>query len=194
MSIVVLMIFVLFTFAMDAFHQPDNDYDQWNPSTTTSRSTTTSWQDYQWTPKDYDQYEYSGEWADTKTPAPAASQCREGSFYPDPQDCQKYFQCSGGQLALRACGAGLYWDQASSMCDWADGTECQLSNVVEEVVEVDGQEEQEEQKQEGSCETGEYSEVQGDCTAFYQCVDGQREKKHCTGSLHWNNQKKVVDT
>ena len=198
MIIVLLMSFVSGTFTTDASHQDpdqDNDYDQWKPSSTTPRSSTTSWQDYQWTPKDYDQYEYSGEWADTKTPAPAASQCREGSFYPDPQDCQKYFQCSGGQLALRACGAGLFWKQAGSMCDWADGTECQLKNVLEEVVDVAGQEEeQEDEEQEGSCETGEYSEVQGDCTAFYQCVDGQRKKKHCTGTLHWNNQKKVNHT
>ena len=86
--------------------------------TTTSgwQSTTSGWEDYKWTPGDYDQYEYSGQWADnsqeSSTPGnSAASACREGERYPDPGDCQKYFTCERGQLQLQACAGGLYWNK-----------------------------------------------------------------------------------
>ena len=43
----------------------------------------------------------------------------------------------------------------------------------------------------GRCEPGTYTPVQGDCTAFYQCVEGERMKKHCADGLHWNKNKNV---
>ena len=43
----------------------------------------------------------------------------------------------------------------------------------------------------GGCVGGEYSPVAGDCTSFYQCVEGQREVKRCAAGLHWNHAKKV---
>ena len=43
----------------------------------------------------------------------------------------------------------------------------------------------------GRCEAGTYTPVQGDCTAFYQCVEGARMKKHCADGLHWNKNKNV---
>ena len=43
----------------------------------------------------------------------------------------------------------------------------------------------------GRCEAGTYTPVQGDCTAFYQCVEGERMMKHCADGLHWNKNKNV---
>ena len=43
----------------------------------------------------------------------------------------------------------------------------------------------------GRCEAGTYTPVQGDCTAFYQCVEGERKMKHCADGLHWNKNKNV---
>ena len=154
---------------------------------TTSRSTTSGWDDYQWSPQDYDTYEYSGQWAHSSTtPATgAASTCREGEGYPDPGDCQKYFRCQGGHLQLQACAGGLYWNSQAAMCDWADGTQCQVAKVEPEQVE------QVEEVLLGGCEGGEYTPVAGDCRSFYQCVEGKREVKQCAAGLHWNDDKKV---
>ena len=166
-------------------------------STSTQRSSTSGWEDYQWKPsQDYDQYEYSGEWAPSSTPEPAseaASKCREGDYYPDPQDCKKFFHCASGKLHLQACGAGLYWNQEKSKCDWADGTQCPLRGLVGEEVEVSEGTVLVVEEEVGGCEAGQYIPVAGDCTAFYQCVDGEKMLKHCQGSLHWNNEKKVPD-
>ena len=43
----------------------------------------------------------------------------------------------------------------------------------------------------GRCDPGTYTPVQGDCTAFYQCVEGERMLKHCADGLHWNKNKNV---
>ena len=75
-------------------------------------------------------------------------------------------------------------------CDWADGTQCQLRGVQVE----DKTEEKVEESSEvvlGRCEAGTYTPVQGDCTAFYQCVEGERMMKHCADGLHWNKNKNV---
>ena len=82
-------------------------------------------------------------------------------------------------------------DDAAYRCDWADGTQCQLRGVQ---IEEENMEEKVEELSEvalGRCEAGTYTPVQGDCTAFYQCVEGERKMKHCADGLHWNKNKNV---
>ena len=82
-------------------------------------------------------------------------------------------------------------DDAANRCDWADGTQCQLRGVQ---IEEENMEEEVEELSEvvlGRCEAGTYTPVQGDCTAFYQCVEGERMMKHCADGLHWNKNKNV---
>ena len=76
-------------------------------------------------------------------------------------------------------------------CDWADGTHCQLRGVQIEDEEKEDTVDNLDEVVLGRCDPGTYTPVQGDCTAFYQCVEGERMLKHCADGLHWNKNKNV---
>ena len=50
----------------------------------------------------------------------------EGHF-PDPEQCDVYYQCAGGAPHRYSCHSGLQWNIYSNQCDWADSVDCSLN-------------------------------------------------------------------
>ena len=44
----------------------------------------------------------------------------EETYLPSDTSCSQYFQCVHGVPVMRECPDGLQWDQANSICNWAD--------------------------------------------------------------------------
>ena len=38
-------------------------------------------------------------------------------FYPDPTDCQKYFQCQSNNLIILSCNPGFWFDPEGTFCN-----------------------------------------------------------------------------
>ncbi len=45
-------------------------------------------------------------------------------FFPDPEDCTKYFLCFNGSPILRTCADGLYWDVVDEWCTFPETVQC----------------------------------------------------------------------
>ena len=46
------------------------------------------------------------------------------SYYPHPDQCEKFFQCSLGVPFEKSCPLGTYWSVGSNSCDWPHKTNC----------------------------------------------------------------------
>merc|ERR1711962_1338640 len=52
--------------------------------------------------------------------------CQPGDlFLPDPDDCDSYYMCNAGGVAVAMdCPEGLYFDITLSLCNWPETLEC----------------------------------------------------------------------
>ena len=50
----------------------------------------------------------------------------EGHF-PDPAQCDVYYQCAGGAPHRYSCHSGLQWNIYTNQCDWANSVDCSLN-------------------------------------------------------------------
>ncbi|XP_037807480.1 probable chitinase 10 [Lucilia sericata] len=70
----------------------------------------------------------------TTIPAPAvvrpvvqASNCKSGEFYPDPYNCNAYYQCIvPGEIRQQFCPGGLHWNDGDKNCDWPASAKCKV--------------------------------------------------------------------
>lgn len=53
--------------------------------------------------------------------------CASGDHMADSADCQCYYTCLHGEYLHKCCAAGLYWDAASTACDWEANVVCDNS-------------------------------------------------------------------
>ncbi|KAM7354055.1 chitinase 10 [Cochliomyia hominivorax] len=68
----------------------------------------------------------------TTIPAPAvvrpviqATNCVPGEFYPDPSNCNAYYQCIvAGEVRQQFCPGGLHWNNQDKNCDWPASAKC----------------------------------------------------------------------
>nr|XP_027206640.1 peritrophin-1-like [Penaeus vannamei] len=51
---------------------------------------------------------------------------QQPTYFPDPEDCASYCECSGGIAWHLECGPGTLWNDEKDLCDWADTVDCGL--------------------------------------------------------------------
>ncbi|XP_047473557.1 endochitinase-like isoform X2 [Penaeus chinensis] len=51
-------------------------------------------------------------------------------FFPDPNNCAAYCECSGGTAWHLLCAPGTVWDIENNMCNWSDHVDCQDRPIV----------------------------------------------------------------
>ncbi|WP_408945893.1 carbohydrate-binding module family 14 protein [Bacillus velezensis] len=52
-------------------------------------------------------------------------------FFPDPENCAAYCECSGGSAWHLLCGPGTLWDTETDQCNWGDQVDCQGRPIVD---------------------------------------------------------------
>jgi len=62
--------------------------------------------------------------AQSKFQCPAS----EGHF-PDPDNCEVYYQCAHGTSTKYHCQGGLKWNVNTDQCDWETNVDCSLNSV-----------------------------------------------------------------
>ncbi|CAG0892514.1 unnamed protein product [Darwinula stevensoni] len=50
--------------------------------------------------------------------------CGEGTYFPHPEDCGSFCQCSNGKAYYHACPDGLMFNPALNVCDWPENVCC----------------------------------------------------------------------
>jgi len=45
-------------------------------------------------------------------------------FFPDPDNCENFYQCSSGVANLKTCPAGLHFNATTEVCDWPESAGC----------------------------------------------------------------------
>ena len=51
-------------------------------------------------------------------------------FYPNPTDCQKYFQCGHGRPYAMTCALGTLWNAQLKYCDWPSNVQCNTGSTT----------------------------------------------------------------
>ena len=55
---------------------------------------------------------------------PSQNNCKSNGFIPDPNNCQKFYQCLNGTLHTFSCPAGTLFDADMNVCNWASSAKC----------------------------------------------------------------------
>ncbi|XP_030753459.1 uncharacterized protein LOC115880410 [Sitophilus oryzae] len=58
------------------------------------------------------------------------------TYYPDPDDCQYFYECSNGKAYHIKCGKGTYWDTTVDACNTADDVSCGSRSTPAPVTEA----------------------------------------------------------
>lgn len=51
----------------------------------------------------------------------------EGALYPNPQDCNSFFQCIGGKQIQQKCPGGLHFSPTTHVCDYPENAGCEVN-------------------------------------------------------------------
>ena len=66
-------------------------------------------------------------------------ECAHDGYFPDPDNCSKYYLCSGASVTQHDCGEGLTWDAELQLCGWANTIECKNGNRPwEKITDMNG--------------------------------------------------------
>ncbi|XP_063861437.1 mucin-2-like [Scylla paramamosain] len=88
--------------------------------------------------------------------------------------CTKYYECvQSGEAVVRECSDGLVFNPHIENCDFPSNYQCPTTPPV--------------------CECDCRYPVEGECNAFYDCKDGEPEKKYCPDGLFFNPETNVCD-
>ena len=85
-------------------------------------------------------YSYPGRTLYQQTFVPFFYQsCSKGPYYPSPDDCAVYYQCSGkdDEYLRLSCPPGLHWDQNLSVCNWPANAGCDVGESSNEIDDGD---------------------------------------------------------
>jgi len=67
--------------------------------------------------------------------------CPHDGYFPDPDNCSKYYLCSGASLTQHDCGEGLSWDAELQLCGWSNTIDCKNGNRPwEKITDMNGSE------------------------------------------------------
>lgn len=68
-----------------------------------------------------------------------SEECINGQFYADPENCERFLQCSNGALYEMSCPAGLHFNPNSEVCEYSSNSSCEIETTTKDVVtEVTG--------------------------------------------------------
>jgi len=108
-----------------------------------------------------------------------------GSCYLPSWNPTKYIQCDNGVAVKQVCSSGLVWNQKLETCDWpaSKARHARAVNKQWSLICHD-------------CEPNEY----GTCFQpavephhFYECTNGEAERKTCPSGLVWNQELETCD-
>lgn len=60
----------------------------------------------------------------------SSDECDNGKFYSDPENCERFFQCSNGVLYEMNCPGGLHFNPNSETCDYASDNSCEIQTTT----------------------------------------------------------------
>ncbi|XP_020293834.1 probable chitinase 3 isoform X2 [Pseudomyrmex gracilis] len=61
---------------------------------------------------------------------PEKTDCMNGEYYSDPENCGNYYKCDRGVLRREQCAPGLHWDAKRHLCDWPSAAKCQAGTTT----------------------------------------------------------------
>ena len=53
-----------------------------------------------------------------------------GGFFPNPDDCHFFYQCSNGVAYLKECPGDLHWNSELDTCDYSDRANCFPTSII----------------------------------------------------------------
>ncbi|XP_076065205.1 protein obstructor-E-like [Oratosquilla oratoria] len=118
--------------------------------------------------------------------------CTDNGFYPDPKQCDKYYDCNRGEMTEMLCPDGLVFDSSLSpavqQCTYPFMVQCPENSILQppqpsgiECPRMNGLFEHEEPS---------------NCQSYYECRNGEFERRAChdglvfdeyTGTCQWEN-------
>ncbi|XP_042889208.1 uncharacterized protein LOC122264399 [Penaeus japonicus] len=88
------------------------------------------------------------------------------------KDCNKYYECKDNVAYVKECGGDLVFNPALEQCDLPTNYECPKPVI---------------------CGCHCRYPVDGECNAYYDCRNGEAEKKYCTEGLLFNPDTRMCD-
>lgn len=108
--------------------------------------------------------------------------CAEDEYQSDESNCEAFHLCISGRFVKLFCPSGSHYNTNTRQCDEPEKAGCYLnieeSSIYTEAVIVDISTD--------SCLSDECKLVDGDCEAFYRCINGQFVKLFCPSGTHYN--------
>lgn len=54
----------------------------------------------------------------------------DGTFYADPYDCVKYYECLRNEVLELSCGEGTFWNEEIKTCDYPANVNCTVTGTT----------------------------------------------------------------
>ncbi|XP_049809168.1 uncharacterized protein LOC126252325 isoform X2 [Schistocerca nitens] len=106
------------------------------------------------------------------------------TFYPNEDDCSKYWECDNGNLYNGSCADGLVWNPNVDSCDWPYIYDCPYDKKEQSLLPSKPTECP--QTSNGKQLTVTFYPDEKDCTKFWSCYNGNLVKGSCPVGLIWN--------
>ncbi|XP_050350383.1 chondroitin proteoglycan-2-like [Nymphalis io] len=135
-------------------------------------------------------------------------------LYPH-ENCNKFYQCTHGNLVVKKCASNLFFDVEKQECDWSETVDCGDRVVPDEKEDEDcdenenengdGNEDGDDNNGSCNCNPGEAPSICGregsdgvliaheNCNQFYKCFNGKPVTVSCPGNLLYNPHKEICD-
>ncbi|XP_043486983.1 probable chitinase 10 [Polistes fuscatus] len=95
--------------------------------------------------------------------------CKEGSYKPNDEECDRYYKCTNNQWNNKECPTGLLWNRDHTICTEPEIADCRNGNS-------------------GPCKEGSYKPNDKLCNRYYKCKNNQWYYKKCPTGMHWNRE------
>ncbi|XP_052848691.1 chitin-binding domain protein cbd-1-like [Drosophila gunungcola] len=104
--------------------------------------------------------------------------CTEGAIKENPSDCAGYLQCINGKYVARKCSASMFFNVTKQECVVDTDGVC-----IPKTCDPD------------CCDVPNNSiwPVEKNCSAFFQCVNGNKFEQRCSNNLQYNNKTEQCD-
>ncbi|XP_017122149.1 chitin-binding domain protein cbd-1 [Drosophila elegans] len=104
--------------------------------------------------------------------------CTEGAIKENPSDCAGYLQCINGKYVARKCSASMFFNVTQQECVVDTDGVC-----IPKTCDPD------------CCDVPNNSiwPVEKNCSAFFQCVNGNKYEQRCSNNLQYNNKTEQCD-
>ncbi|ENN70443.1 hypothetical protein YQE_12947, partial [Dendroctonus ponderosae] len=131
--------------------------------------------------------------------------CEPGQYMADPNNCNAFYRCVGGELTKQYCAGGLHWNKNRLICDWPTSAKCkelQYSATSKPSTTQNTKSTPHHfastpttplsHYSENGCETGAYYPHES-CDQFYVCYNGHLIAQACAPGLNWDSEKGMCD-